>query len=127
MRSRRGLGRSQDSRRFRVASVFTSYTDGARMKNGRMTRRRAMANGPEPVPARRASDRGRYGRLNRERVLTAALVLVDREGLSALSMRRLGAELGVEAMALYRYAASKDALLDGLVEALYLELEERLT
>jgi AcrR family transcriptional regulator len=77
-------------------------------------------------PARRASDRGRYGRLNRERVLVAALDLVDREGLSALSMRRLGAELGVEAMALYRYAASKDALLDGLVEALYLELEERL-
>ncbi|GAA4059039.1 TetR/AcrR family transcriptional regulator [Streptomyces shaanxiensis] len=77
-------------------------------------------------PARRASDRGRYGRLNRELTLAAALELVDREGLSALSMRRLGAELGVEAMALYRYAAGKDALLDGLVEALYLELEERL-
>ncbi|MFE1941257.1 TetR/AcrR family transcriptional regulator [Streptomyces massasporeus] len=85
-----------------------------------------MANGSGASPARRASDRGRYGRLNRERVLAAALELVDREGLSALSMRRLGAELGVEAMALYRYAASKDALLDGLVEALYLELEERL-
>ncbi|MGW7202913.1 TetR/AcrR family transcriptional regulator [Streptomyces sp. NPDC054837] len=78
-------------------------------------------------PARRASDRGRYGRLNRDRVLGSALDLVDREGLSALSMRRLGAELGVEAMALYRYADGKDALLDGLVEALYLELEERLT
>lgn len=77
-------------------------------------------------PARRASDRGRYGRLSRERVLASALELVDREGLSALSMRRLGTELGVEAMALYRYAASKDALLDGLVEALHLELEEHL-
>ncbi|MEU3337044.1 TetR/AcrR family transcriptional regulator [Streptomyces sp. NPDC002144] len=76
--------------------------------------------------ARRASDRGRYGRLSRERVLASALALVDREGLSALSMRRLGAELGVEAMALYRYAEGKDGLLDGLVEALYLELEERL-
>lgn len=85
-----------------------------------------MAHGSGTGPTRRASDRGRYGRLNRERVLAAALELVDREGLSALSMRRLGAELGVEAMALYRYAASKDALLDGLVEALYLELEERL-
>ncbi|MHC3467687.1 TetR/AcrR family transcriptional regulator [Streptomyces sp. 7R007] len=81
---------------------------------------------PETGPARRASDRGRYGRLSRERVLASALELVDREGLSALSMRRLGAELGVEAMALYRYAAGKDALLDGLVEALYLELERRL-
>jgi len=78
------------------------------------------------APARRASDRGRYGRLSRERVLASALELVDREGLSALSMRRLGAELGVEAMALYRYAPSKEALLDGLVEALYLELEDRL-
>ncbi|MCW8378926.1 TetR/AcrR family transcriptional regulator [Streptomyces justiciae] len=78
------------------------------------------------APARRASDRGRYGRLSRERVLASALDLVDRDGLSALSMRRLGAELGVEAMALYRYAAGKDALLDGLVEALHLELEERL-
>ncbi|MDX2693357.1 TetR/AcrR family transcriptional regulator [Streptomyces ipomoeae] len=80
----------------------------------------------EAQPARRASDRGRYGRLSRDRVLASALALVDREGLSALSMRRLGAELGVEAMALYRYASSKDALLDGLVEALYLELESRL-
>ncbi|KAB1146641.1 TetR family transcriptional regulator [Streptomyces luteolifulvus] len=85
-----------------------------------------MAQDSGADPARRASDRGRYGRLSRERVLAAALELVDREGLSTLSMRRLGAELGVEAMALYRYASSKDALLDGLVEALYLELEDRL-
>ncbi|MBC2900020.1 TetR/AcrR family transcriptional regulator [Streptomyces cupreus] len=87
---------------------------------------REMDEGPGARPARRASDRGHYGRLSRERVLASALELVDHEGLSALSMRRLGAELGVEAMALYRYAASKDALLDGLVEALYLELEEHL-
>lgn len=86
-----------------------------------------MANGRGPSESRRASDRGRYGRLSRERVLASALELVDREGLSALSMRRLGTELGVEAMALYRYASSKDALLDGLVEALYLSLEERLS
>ncbi|MDX2933470.1 TetR/AcrR family transcriptional regulator [Streptomyces ipomoeae] len=80
----------------------------------------------EAQPTRRAGDHGRYGRLSQERVLASALDLVDREGLSALSMRRLGAELGVEAMALYRYASSKDALLDGLVEALYLELAGRL-
>ena len=86
-----------------------------------------MRNDPVPGPARRASDRGRHGRLSRERVMAAALELVDREGLSALSMRRLGSDLGVEAMALYRYADGKDALLDGLVEALYLELEERLS
>lgn len=72
---------------------------------------------------RRASDRGRYGRLSRERVLATALEVVDRDGLSGLSMRKLGAELGVEAMALYRYASSKGALLDGLVEAFCQELE----
>ncbi|MER6347150.1 TetR/AcrR family transcriptional regulator C-terminal domain-containing protein [Streptomyces sp. NPDC001595] len=77
-------------------------------------------------PGRRASDRGRYGRLSRERVLASALEIVDRDGLSGLSMRRLGAELGVEAMALYRYASGKDALLDGLVEAFCRELEQDL-
>ncbi|MFF9813207.1 TetR/AcrR family transcriptional regulator [Streptomyces sp. NPDC014006] len=68
---------------------------------------------------------GGYGRLSRERVLAGVLELVDREGLAALSMRRLGAELGVEAMALYRHAASKEELLDGLVEGLYREQAER--
>ena len=82
-----------------------------------------MAKGDGPSRGRRAADRGRYGKLSRERVLAAALELVDREGLSALSMRRVGAELGVEAMALYRYAPSKDALLAGLVEALFIERE----
>ncbi|MET9901647.1 TetR/AcrR family transcriptional regulator C-terminal domain-containing protein [Streptomyces sp. NPDC006446] len=94
-----------------------------------MAKERALGKDSEATatPARRASDRGHYGRLSRERVLAAALDLVDQEGLSALSMRRLGTRLGVEAMALYRYAEGKDALLDGLVEALYLELEERLS
>ncbi|OKK03538.1 TetR family transcriptional regulator [Streptomyces sp. CB03234] len=68
----------------------------------------------------------RRGRLSRDLVLATALALVDREGLSALSMRRLAAELGVEAMALYRYAAGKDALLDGLVEAVFTELLDTL-
>nr|WSY49896.1 TetR/AcrR family transcriptional regulator C-terminal domain-containing protein [Streptomyces sp. NBC_00886] len=90
-------------------------------------RARAQKKDDGAGPARRVGDRGRYGRLSRELVLASALELVDREELPALSMRRLGAELDVEAMALYRYAASKDLLLDGLVEALHLELEERLT
>ncbi|MGV9886695.1 TetR/AcrR family transcriptional regulator [Streptomyces sp. NPDC003395] len=77
------------------------------------------------MPTGRGGGRGGYGRLSRQRMLASALELVDREGLAALSMRRLGAELGVEAMALYRHAASKDELLDGLVEVLYAELEER--
>ncbi len=43
-----------------------------------------------PAQGRRAADRGRYGRLSRQRVLASALEIVDRDGLSALSMRRLG-------------------------------------
>lgn len=54
--------------------------------------------------------------LNRERVLEAALELVDREGLDSLSMRRVATGLKVEAMSLYNHVDGKDALLDGLYE-----------
>ncbi len=61
--------------------------------------------------------------LSRRRVLEAGVRFVDREGLAALSMRKLGAELGVEAMSLYNHVPNKDALLDGMVEVLLGELE----
>jgi AcrR family transcriptional regulator len=61
--------------------------------------------------------------LSRRRVLEEAVRLVDREGLEALTMRRLGAELGVEAMSLYNHVPNKSALLDGMVEVLLGELE----
>ena len=54
--------------------------------------------------------------LTRERVLDAALTLADREGLEALSMRKLGQALGVEAMSLYNHVANKDDVLDGIVD-----------
>ncbi len=60
--------------------------------------------------------------LNRERVIEAALTLVDREGIDALSMRRLGAELGVDPMAVYHYIPNKASLLDCLVDAIMTEL-----
>ncbi|MFE9401222.1 TetR/AcrR family transcriptional regulator C-terminal domain-containing protein [Streptomyces sp. NPDC006530] len=53
--------------------------------------------------------------LSRERVLDAALDLVDREGVASLTMRKLGAELGVEAMTLYHHVGNKGKLLDALV------------
>ena len=62
--------------------------------------------------------------LNRERVLQAAVELADRDGLEALSMRRLGAELGVEAMSLYNHVANKDDLLDGIVDMVTTEFED---
>lgn len=61
--------------------------------------------------------------LSRRKVLEAAVRLVDREGLEALSMRRLGAELGVEAMSLYNHVPNKDAVLDGMAETLLEKLE----
>jgi AcrR family transcriptional regulator len=60
--------------------------------------------------------------LSRERILTAALGLVDREGLDAISMRRVGEELGVEAMSLYNHVANKAAILDGIFETVLAEL-----
>lgn len=56
--------------------------------------------------------------LSPEMIRVAALALIDREGLDGLSMRKLGAALGCEGMALYYYYASKDELLDAVVDEL---------
>jgi TetR/AcrR family tetracycline transcriptional repressor len=60
--------------------------------------------------------------LSRERVLRAALALVDREGVEALTMRRLGRELGIEAMSLYGYVQSKQDLVEGVVEQVFRQM-----
>ncbi|HEX4699674.1 MAG TPA: TetR/AcrR family transcriptional regulator C-terminal domain-containing protein [Actinomycetes bacterium] len=54
--------------------------------------------------------------LSRERVLRAAVVLADQGGIESLTMRRLGQELGVEAMSLYKHVSNKDDVLDGIVD-----------
>jgi AcrR family transcriptional regulator len=64
----------------------------------------ADAGGPQPAP------------LSRELVLRTALGIIDRDGVAELSMRRLGAALNRDPMSLYRYAANKAALLDGVAE-----------
>jgi AcrR family transcriptional regulator len=61
--------------------------------------------------------------LSRERVMHAAIALADESGIEALSMRRLGQELGVEAMSLYNHVANKDDLEDGIVEIVLGEIE----
>jgi AcrR family transcriptional regulator len=61
--------------------------------------------------------------LTRERILRAAVALADRDGVGALSMRRLARALGVEAMSLYHHVAGKDALLDGMVDLVFGEIE----
>jgi AcrR family transcriptional regulator len=54
--------------------------------------------------------------LTRERIITAAVELIEREGAGALSMRRIASELGTEVMSLYDHVPSKAALLDGVAE-----------
>lgn len=65
---------------------------------------------------------GRKPKVTRETLLASALSIVDSEGLEALTMRRLGEALGVEAMSLYRHVANKDALLDAVHEAVLVGL-----
>jgi AcrR family transcriptional regulator len=62
-------------------------------------------------------------RLNRPRVLQAAVVLADQTGLEAFSMRGLAQELGVVPMALYKHVANKDELLDGIVDIVFSEID----
>src|SRR5690242_8331789 len=77
--------------------------------------RRAPDMEPDGVAPRRGRPRG-GARLTREKVLEAALTLVDRGGTEALSMRSLATELGVDAMSLYNHVANKEAVLDGIAE-----------
>jgi AcrR family transcriptional regulator len=61
--------------------------------------------------------------LTRDRVLQAAVALADEGGLESLTMRKLAKELGVEAMSLYNHCASKDDLLDGMIDIVFSEIE----
>src|SRR3954466_8418476 len=71
---------------------------------------------PEPASDGRAQ-------LSRERVLETAVAFADRHGLDALSMRKLGQELGASAMSAYYYFANKERLLDGMVDVVFGEIE----
>jgi AcrR family transcriptional regulator len=80
----------------------------------------------DPAVAGSAQSAGGSGprpRLTREKVLRAALEFTDANGLAALSMQKLGAELGVQGMSLYSHVVNKDELLDGIVEAMTAEAE----
>lgn len=61
--------------------------------------------------------------LTKEQVLRAAVELADESGIEALSMRRLGRALGVEAMSLYHHVGGKDDLLHGMVDLVWSEIE----
>jgi AcrR family transcriptional regulator len=86
----------------------------------------ASARKPREVqPVRRPkspSERPRTA-LNRDRILDAALALVDKGGLESLSMRKLGQSLGVEAMSLYNHVANKDDVIGGILDRVAYEIE----
>jgi AcrR family transcriptional regulator len=65
----------------------------------------------------------RRNRLSRDRVLRAAVALADQAGIEAVSMRRLAEELGVVPMAPYKHVASKEELLDGMVDIVVGEID----
>jgi AcrR family transcriptional regulator len=75
-----------------------------------------MGTQTDPTPAPRIP-------LTRQRVLDAAVALADRDGVGSLSMRKLATELGVEAMSLYHHVANKAAILDGIVDVVFAEIE----
>ncbi len=85
-----------------------------------------MDSDAERDPARSigAADPSRPG-LSRERIIAAAIEFVDKRSLTALTMRRLGKELGVEAMSLYRYVNGREDLLEGMVDHMVDELHLR--
>ncbi len=75
------------------------------------------------MTARATATAQRREPLTRERILQVALRLADQGGLESLSMRRLGQELGVEAMALYYHFANRDEIVDGIVDLVFGEVD----
>jgi AcrR family transcriptional regulator len=65
----------------------------------------------------------RRGKLSRARILEAALRLADEDGIEAVSMRRIGQAMDVEAMSLYKHVAGKEDILDGISDLVMLEVD----
>lgn len=65
--------------------------------------------------------------LSRDRLLAAAVEIADTEGVAAVTMRHVSAALGVEAMSLYHHLPGKEALLDGLVDRVVMEVVEQIS
>ena len=75
-----------------------------------------------PTATSAASGPGRKP-LSRDQVLRTAMRLADEGGLEAISMRKLGHVLNVEAMSLYKHVANKDDILDGIVDLVSADFE----
>ena len=84
----------------------------------------SATSGPATTAATTVTTAVRRERLNRDRVLRAAVELADESGIAAVSMRGLAKELGVVPMALYKHVADKDELLDGMVDVIIAEFAQ---
>ena len=71
----------------------------------------------------RGTGRGRRLGLTREKVIAAAVKVIDREGPDSFSLRRLASELDIEVMSLYNHVPNKEALLDGVAETLLARID----
>ena len=98
---------------YALKSVKLSPRDAADAAQNRSPRVPAT---PDAVPAPRIP-------LSRARVLRAAAAFADENGIETLSMRKLARAVGVEAMSLYNHVASKDDLLDGMIDLVFSEIE----
>src|SRR6476619_2421969 len=76
-----------------------------------------------PAVGRRTEEAATRAPVNRDLAVERALAVADREGIQAVTMRRLARELGVEAASLYHHVSGKDEILDGLVDLVSAEIE----
>ena len=75
------------------------------------------------MSAKKQSEVASGAGLSKQRVVAEAMRLADREGVDGLSMRRLAGALGAGAMSLYHYVASKEELLDAMIDVVFGEIE----
>lgn len=78
---------------------------------------------PRAPPGRGASRSPEETPLNAQRIIAAAVKLADTQGVQALTIRRLATELGAKPMTIYHYLPSKEAIIDGMVDAVFTEIE----
>src|SRR3954451_13439235 len=76
-----------------------------------------------PDVGRRTEEAATRAPVNRDLAVERAVAVADREGIAAVTMRRLARELGVEAASLYHHVSGKDEILDGLVDLVATEIE----
>ncbi len=75
------------------------------------------------MPTRTKTDRQQRNPLTADRVLAGALELADRIGIEAFTIRKLAAELDVKPMTIYHHVPSKEAIIDGIVDLVFSEIE----